>query len=211
MNLKKLIKEEKEKFQNLDLNTNSFDDFVVLPITLKAISGLAIIVFIYFLFNTLILSTKTEQSEKASQKVEKALSEIDLKIASSSNYSKHQEQLSELKDIFKELQSQLPREINMQGLLNDITNSAIGNGLEIKDITFEEEIINELYIEQPIKIDLEGTYHNLGMFASALANTNRIITLHDFNIKPNDKEDSKLNITIIAKTYKYKNVSEGEI
>lgn len=206
MNIRNIINNEKEKFQNLDINVNSFDDFVAFPTTLKAISGIIIIVFVLFMFNKLLLSTKTEQIERADQKVEKALSEIDLKIASSSNYKKHQEQLNELKERFKELQGQLPREINMQGILNDITSSALGNGLEIKDISFQEETTNELYIEQPIVIKLTGTYHNFGLFASALANTQRIVTLHNFNIEPIEEE--KLSITITAKTYKYKNIGE---
>ena len=207
MLFKNFIQEEKEKFQNFDVNVNSFDDFVAFPTTLKIISGALIIIFIYFMFNKLILSTKTEQINKANEKVEKTLSEIDLKIASSSNYDKYKEQLNELKEIFKDLQGQLPREIDMQGLLKDISNSAIGNGLEMKDIIFEEEVGNTLYIEQPITIKLEGDYHNLGLFASALANTKRIITLHDFSIKPIEEE--KLSIEITAKTYKYKNIEEG--
>ena len=207
MNIKNIINEEKNKIKKVDMNISSMEDFSELPVTLKLFFGVLIIFIIYFIANYAVLKTQDEDISKTEKEIETLMSNIDLNIASSSNYRKYKDQLSELKETFKDLQSQLPKEINMQGLLNDISNNAIGNGLEIKDIIFGEEVENELYIEQPIRIILEGTYHDLGMFTSALANTDRIITLHDFTIKPKEKENT-LTTEIEAKTYKYKNIGE---
>jgi type IV pilus assembly protein PilO len=53
-----------------------------------------------------------------------------------------------------------------------------------------------------------GGYHDFGIFVSGVASLDRIVTLHDFTIKARD--DSFLDMTIVARTYRYKDVDEVE-
>ncbi|MCF5374951.1 type 4a pilus biogenesis protein PilO, partial [Pseudomonas syringae] len=47
-------------------------------------------------------------------------------------------------------------------------------------------------------------YHDLATFVSGVASLPRIVTLHDFEIKPVDpKVPTKLRMSILAKTYRY--------
>ena len=52
-------------------------------------------------------------------------------------------------------------------------------------------------------INLRGSYHNLGAFVSGVSALPRIVTLHDFNIKPVG-QTGDLQMQIQAKTYRYR-------
>ena len=94
----------------------------------------------------------------------------------------------------------------MPGLLEDITNKGVENGLEINAITLGSERAREFYVELPIEIELTGAYHDIGAFVSGIAGLPRIVTLHKFDIKT-EKNQRALKMKITAKTYRYK--SEG--
>jgi type IV pilus assembly protein PilO len=105
---------------------------------------------------------------------------------------------------FGALVSQLPSDTEVPGLLEDITNKGMLNGLEFDSIELQEEVAREFYIELPIKIVARGSYHDLGAFISGMAGLPRIVTLHDFRITQEDSQSSILKLEITAKTYRYK-------
>jgi type IV pilus assembly protein PilO len=58
----------------------------------------------------------------------------------------------------------------------------------------------EFYAELPIKIKITGTYHDMGAFASDVAQLPRIVTLNDINII---NEKGTLVMESDAKTFRY--------
>ena len=59
-------------------------------------------------------------------------------------------------------------------------------------------------MELPINIVVSGDYHKIGSFVSGVANLSRIVTLHDFDIKPQKTRGARgLQMNILAKTYRY--------
>ena len=112
----------------------------------------------------------------------------------------------ELDETFGALLEQLPKDTEVPGLLEDITEVAYGSGLSMKSISLEPEKVSEFYVELPIRIDVTGDYHDFGSFVSGVAALPRIVTLHDYAIK--ESEGSQLNMVIEAKTYRYKAEAE---
>ena len=53
-----------------------------------------------------------------------------------------------------------------------------------------------------VEIEVDGTFHDFGAFVSGVASLPRIVTLHNFSIKP--QQGRKLSMKIRAKTYRYK-------
>jgi len=90
------------------------------------------------------------------------------------------------------------------GLLEDITNKGLLNGLEIDSINLKKEKAKEFYVELPMSISAKGSYHDLGAFISGMASLPRIVTLHDFKISMQSKNANRLEMDIVAKTYRYK-------
>ena len=88
-------------------------------------------------------------------------------------------------------------------MLDEITETGFGSGLDFNSIKLEGEVKKEFYIELPISINVRGSYHDIATFVSGVANLQRIVTLHDFDIT-SDPETNVLTMSITAKTYKYR-------
>lgn len=112
-------------------------------------------------------------------------------------------QLKEMEEQFGALLGQLPKDTEVPGLLEDITEKGVDSGLKFSSIALQGEQTAEFYVELPIDINLTGTYHDLGAFASGVAGLPRIVTLHDFRIAPGGSS-GELSMQITAKTYRYK-------
>ncbi len=109
-------------------------------------------------------------------------------------------QMADVEERFTELTKQLPTEKEVPGLLDDITNLGTDSGLQIGLIALAPEVKQEFYIELPINIKVNGSYHQMGTFVSGIAALDRIVTLHDYSISPNG---GRVAMSIKAKTYRY--------
>ncbi|MBS3804840.1 MAG: type 4a pilus biogenesis protein PilO [Oleiphilaceae bacterium] len=113
-------------------------------------------------------------------------------------------QMVEMEETFGALVKQLPSDTEVPGLLEDITNTAVGNGLALQEVKLQSEQRRDFYVELPINIRVSGSYHELASFVSSVASLPRIVTLHDFTIKPKGKEAEVLDMQVLARTYRYR-------
>ncbi|MBD8496449.1 type 4a pilus biogenesis protein PilO [Pseudomonas syringae] len=125
------------------------------------------------------------------------------KAFQAANLEPYKKQMAEMEDTFGALLRQLPSDTEVPGLLEDITRTGLGSGLEFEEIKLLPEAAQQFYIELPIQITVQGSYHDLATFVSGVASLPRIVTLHNFDIKPVDKSPAKLRMSILAKTYRY--------
>jgi type IV pilus assembly protein PilO len=99
---------------------------------------------------------------------------------------------------------QLPGRTEIPSLLVDISQTALGAGLDENLFQRGSELRKDFYAEQPIKIRYTGSFHELGNFVSGVAALPRIVTLHDINIKPVSADAiDELTLDATAKTYRY--------
>nr|NIO42673.1 type 4a pilus biogenesis protein PilO [Burkholderiales bacterium] len=70
-----------------------------------------------------------------------------------------------------------------------------------------QEAMSEFYAELPISIKLTGNYHEVGAFASDVAQLPRIVTLSNIELKKN--REGLLEMDATARTYRY--LDEAEI
>lgn len=140
-----------------------------------------------------------QKSEEASLK-----QQFTAKVSQAANLEKYTQQMQLMEASFEALLRQLPSDTEVPGLLEDITSAGLNSGLEFEEIKLLAEVTQPFYIELPIKIKVFGSYHNLATFVSAVAGMPRIVTLHDFSIRPvNAMNNSKLVMDILVKTYRY--------
>jgi type IV pilus assembly protein PilO len=129
------------------------------------------------------------------------------KKAKAINFELYVQQLNEVEQSFGALVKQLPNRSEIDALLTDINQAGLGRGLQFE--LFKpaiQEKMAEFYAELPIKIRITGTYHDMGAFASDVAQLPRIVTLNDLVIA-NDK--GVLSLDAEAKTFRY--LDEDEI
>jgi len=117
------------------------------------------------------------------------------------NLDAYKQQLKDIERSFGALLKQLPNKSEMDALLTDINQAGLGRGLQFELFKPGTEKIGDFYAELPISVRLTGSYHDLGAFASDIAQLPRIVTLHDIEIAP--EKDGTLYMNAIVKTYRY--------
>jgi type IV pilus assembly protein PilO len=145
-----------------------------------------------------------QQLTVAEAKEQTLKKDFEKKAFQAANLEAYRQQMAEMEESFGALVSQLPSDTEVPGLLEDITNKGLLNGLTIASIDLQPEKAKEFYVELPISIAATGSYHDLGAFVSGMAGLPRIVTLHDFQISAVKDKPNSLDMKIIAKTYRYK-------
>jgi type IV pilus assembly protein PilO len=123
------------------------------------------------------------------------------------NLDAYKAQLGEMERSFGAMLRQLPGKTEVPNLLVDISQTGLAAGLQEKLFQPGTEKSNGFYAELPIKIKLVGSYHDFGNFVSGIAALPRIVTLHDIQITPVEKNGGgsfdNLQLELTAKTYRY--------
>ena len=205
MSLIKNITSDLKNFDWTDLQ--DVDTIGVWPAPVKAI--IILVIFMgclaggYFLR---IQNLQTDLDNVATDEGELRV-EFEQKAFLAANLEEYRAQTVQMEAAFNELLRQLPSETEVPGLVDDVTNTGTGSGLEFATFELPEEQIQEFYIEIPINLNAIGDFHDFGTFVSGVASLDRIVTLHDFAIK--NRNDTFLDMSIVARTYRYKVVDEG--
>jgi len=184
-----------------DLDTSNMGSW---PAAIKVLVGFLVLLLVLALgysFSTSELQSRLELKRDE----ELALKEqFATKAQMAANLELYTRQMTEMETAFGVLLRQLPSDTEVPGLLEDITRTGLGSGLEFEEIKLLPEVSQPFYIELPIQITVTGAYHDLATFVSGVAGLPRIVTLHDFDLVPvNPEGGTKLRMSILAKTYRY--------
>lgn len=130
----------------------------------------------------------TQQEElKASERKEVGLKkDFADKQAKVVNLEPYRKQLEDMTEMLQTMLRQLPSKTEMPDLLNDITQAALGAGIETELFQPGAEVMKDFYAEKPIQLKMRGTYHQFGTFISNVASLPRVVilTMHDVSLRP---------------------------
>ncbi|BFM05188.1 type 4a pilus biogenesis protein PilO [Halioxenophilus aromaticivorans] len=191
-----------DQLKDFDVNDLDFERIGSWPLAGRIfiwVVAFALIVGGVYMFKVKDLNMELERNQKKEQELRTTFNR---RAHEAANLEAYRAQMAEMNQAFGAMLNQLPKESEVPGLLEDITDRGATAGLEIKSIKLETEQMKEFYVELPISIHVVGTYHQLGAFVSGVAGLPRIVTLHDYTIKK--AERGTLDMTIQAKTYRYK-------
>ncbi|MCH9691262.1 MAG: type 4a pilus biogenesis protein PilO [Gammaproteobacteria bacterium] len=204
MGLQEVLKQAGE----LDFNDIDFSRAGVWPLAGRITLLLLIAVVLIGLSYFALIQGRNQQLEVAVNQERELFSKFEKVSFSAANLEAFREQLKTMESSFEVLLNQLPKDTEVPGLLEDIDEFGRGSGLTIQKIGLEEEQVGEYYVELPIRIEVQGGYHEFGSFISGIAGMPRIVTLHDFDIVAPNNGSALLNMVVNAKTYRYKELGE---
>ncbi|MFG0805755.1 type 4a pilus biogenesis protein PilO [Pseudomonas fluvialis] len=192
-----------ESLKKVELSELDLNNIGVWPAPVKFI--FAVILFVVVLALGYHFHLKDLQASLDAQVMEEQTlkQQFSTKAFQAANLDAYKEQMAEMEESFGALLRQLPSDTEVPGLLEDITRTGLGSGLDFEQIKLLPEVTQQFYIELPIQIDVVGSYHDLATFVSGVASLPRIVTLHDFSIAPVAESSSRLKMGILAKTYRY--------
>lgn len=128
------------------------------------------------------------------------------------NLDAYRKQLAEIEARLQTFVKQLPGKTEMPKLLDKISQSALGAGIETELFQPGPEVLKEVYAEKPIQLKMLGSYHQFGKFISdvaALKKPSVILTMHDVSLMPVAGKGGKaaagsaLLLEGTVKTYRY--------
>jgi type IV pilus assembly protein PilO len=152
----------------------------------------------------LVIKEEMPLLERAQQDERDLRVQFEDKQRKAANFDAYRAQLAEIERDFGAMLRQLPGKTEVPSLLVDISQTALGAGLDEIEFTPTGEIQKDFYAELPIRLRYTGSYHELGNFVSGIAALPRIVTLHDITIRPVDRSSpDELTLTVTAKTYRY--------
>lgn len=198
------LSESLESLRKFELSDLDFNNVGSWPSAIKFIASFLIFIAVLALGYNFHLKDLQGQLEMQQAQEASLKEQFSSKAFQAANLEAYKEQMQEMEVSFGALLKQLPSDTEVPGLLEDITRTGLGSGLEFEEIKLLPEVAQQFYIELPIQIKVVGSYHDLATFVSGVASLPRIVTLHDFELVPAEVDGvSTLRMSILAKTYRY--------
>ena len=112
-------------------------------------------------------------------------------------------EVGQLEARLENLRAVLPEEKDVGDLLRRIQTLAMQSNLQIKGFKPAPIVTKQMHAEWPINLELDGTYHNLGVFFDRVGKFSRIINIGTVKIKAKDKQapGSTVNVACTATTF----------
>ena len=192
------MKFDKSQFDNLDL-----ENIGQWPSAPKLVLTIFLASMVVFLGYIGLVSDKIDQLERVKAEETTLKQSYQAKYHVAANLELFRAQMIEAEEIFAIQLRSLPNSHETPGLLDDITFIGTTSGLDFVKLEWQPEISKEIYIELPIDIEVNGSYHSFGNFVSKIAGLPRIVTLHNFKIDILQTGVDTLNLKLEAKTYRY--------
>jgi type IV pilus assembly protein PilO len=164
-----------------------------LVVAMAAVGG-----FYWYYVQDVQASLATEQARLDAMKVE-----INKGLATARQLPEFQQQVGELQARLNLLRAVLPEEKDVSDLLRRLQTLATESNLQIKGFKPAAIVTKQTHAEWPITLELDGTYHNLGLFFDRVSKFPRIINVTGVTIKSKEKPQpgSTISAACVATTY----------
>lgn len=185
-----------------DLNKLSLKDMGAWPVPFKVAAMAILFGLVLFAGYMLVWNEQLAGLDQARQEETKLRNDFLDKKKQAVNLDLYRQQVKEIEQSFGALVRQLPNKSEMDALITDINQAGLGRGLEFELFKpASAEAIKGEIAELPIAIRVTGAYHDLGKFASDIAQLPRIVNLHNVNVTQG--KDGGLVMEATAVTYRY--------
>ncbi|WP_211452271.1 type 4a pilus biogenesis protein PilO [Collimonas antrihumi] len=171
------------------------------PIVPRVLSGVGVFLLVLLVGWFLYWSDQKDELNAGEQQEVQLKEQYKSKVQQAINLEALRKQKLQVADYVATLEKQLPSKAEMDALLSDINQAGLGRGLQFELFKPGQVVVKNYYAELPINIKVTGNYHDVGSFASDIANLPRIVTLNNMNLATG--KDGTLSLDAIAKTFRY--------
>ena len=165
-------------------------------------TAVAVVIALWFLW----LSGSQDILVQEQEKEVKLREDYKVKLTKAVTLEVLKKQREQVQQYVTQLEKQLPSKAEMDALLSDINQAGLGRSLQFDLFKPGAIAVKQYYAELPIAIKVTGRYHDIGSFASDIANLSRIVTLNNLSITP--RQDNTLALDTTAKTFRYLDADE---
>jgi type IV pilus assembly protein PilO len=136
-------------------------------------------------------------------KLDKLRADIAKGSATARQLPQFRQEVATLEARLESLRAVLPEEKDVGDLLRRIQTLATQSNLQIKGFKPAPIVTKQMHAEWPINLELDGTYHNLGVFFDRVGKFSRIINIGGVRIKAKEKPapGSTIDVVCTATTF----------
>jgi type IV pilus assembly protein PilO len=138
-----------------------------------------------------------EQKVRLQAKLSK-LTEFEKTTAQVKNMSK---QLEQLQDAIKFFESKLPPTSEIDKVLQDITVIGEKQGLKSKRVLTLKNKDNSGYVEQPLKMEIEGSFDSFYSFLLEVEKLPRIMKIRELEMKKQIKQEGEISANFVISVF----------
>jgi len=177
------------------------------PLAPRLLCGLGVVMGVIVAGYFGYWSSQFDDQERMAGDEVRLKEEYKTKMSAAINLDALQKQKVQVDVYVERLQKQLPSKAEMAALLSDINQAGVGRGLTFDLFKPGSVVVRDYYAELPIDIRVIGSYHDIGAFASDMANLPRIVTLNNMSLTTG--KDGGLVLDAVAKTFRYLDQEEA--
>jgi type IV pilus assembly protein PilO len=154
------------------------------------------------------LEIKIEQQRTNLARLEQTLAD---KQEIAQNLNERRKEMDQLEQKLAEALTELPEQKEIDELLAQLNDVGKKSGLEIAAVQPQPETDASFFARIPIKMNVDGNYHEIAMFLQEVANMRRIVNVNNIKMKVGGRVGEKviLNSEFMATTFRFKEAKQG--
>jgi type IV pilus assembly protein PilO len=167
----------------IDLSLNKLPWYgQVILFTVLGLAGIGVFYYFY------AMPMQAEMARRE-QRLATLRADINKGMTTATKLAEFRKQVTDLEAQLERLKPVLPEQKDVADLLRRIQTLATQSNLSIRGFKPMATATKQLHVEWPIALQLDGTYHNLGMFFDRVSKFSRIINVSNISIRAKDKPD----------------------
>lgn len=161
-----------------------------------AIGGIA--AFYYLYAEPAALAQEAQQ-----RRVDALRADINKGLATARKLPQFRSEVAELETRLESLKAVLPDQKDFGDLLRHLQTLAAQSNLTIRTFKPGAVVTKQLHAEWPIAMELDGTYHNVGIFFDRISKFARIINVGNVTIRAKDRPElnATVSVSCVATTF----------
>jgi type IV pilus assembly protein PilO len=181
----------------MDLRLNKLPWYVQVGIFVAL--GIGGIVAFYYLYAEPAKVVHAQQQQRVNQ----LRAQINKGLATARKLPQFRADVADLEARLENLKAVLPDEKDFGDLLRSLQTLAAQSNLTIRVFKPGTVVTKQLHAEWPIAMELDGTYHNLGLFFDRISKFARIINVGNVVVRAKDRQDSNTTVSVacVATTF----------
>ena len=191
----------------IDLNVY-LDKISKLRMIHRVIIFVGTIILLLGLYIWLVYIPKTGEISTMKSEVDKLEREISLAKIRTKDLNKLEAELAKAQEDLKFALKLLPTTSEIPSLLKNITKVGNDSNLEFLLFSPQRQVSKEFYVEIPVNIEVEGSYHDVALFFDKVGQLDRIVNIVDVKMAPVQEQSTTLKVSCVAATYRFKEETE---
>jgi type IV pilus assembly protein PilO len=121
------------------------------------------------------------------------------------NLNERRKEMDQLEQKLQEALTELPEKKEIDELLAQLNDVGKKSGLDISSISPQPETNASFFARIPIKMTVDGNYHEIAMFLQEVANMRRIVNVNNIRLRMGGRAGEKviLNSEFMATTFRF--------